>query len=117
MPFGTQKCIARLEDVVDLQRFKQCVHDGFALPEEGHVRQQVVALCELIEMLDTATLAPVEKIAQALGVRLHGLGVFDVVRPCRRATTKDVGDVLISDLPSGLAMGNPDSFSQPHQLG
>jgi hypothetical protein len=55
-----------------------CVGPKNCLPEEGHVRQQVVALCELIEMLDAATLAPVEKIAQALGARLHGLGVFDV---------------------------------------
>jgi hypothetical protein len=28
-------------------------------------------------MLDAATLAPVQKIAQALGVRLHRLGVFE----------------------------------------
>jgi hypothetical protein len=31
----------------------------------------------LIEMLDAATLAPVQKIAQPLGIRLDGLGVFE----------------------------------------
>jgi hypothetical protein len=53
--------IARLEDVVDVTGFKQNVPGGLALPEEGHVRQQVVALSELIEMLDAATLAPIQK--------------------------------------------------------
>ena len=60
---GTQKCIARLEDVVDVPGFKECVLGGLALPEEGHVRQQVVACGELIEMLDAATLTLVQKIA------------------------------------------------------
>jgi hypothetical protein len=50
---------------------------SLTLPEERYVRQQIVALCELIEMLDAATLAPVEKIAQPLGGRLDGLGVFE----------------------------------------
>jgi hypothetical protein len=44
----------------------------------GRIRkQQIVALCELIEMLDPAALAPVQKIAQPLGVRLHSFGVFE----------------------------------------
>jgi len=47
------------------------------LPKEGYVRQQVVALRELIEMLDPAALAPVQEISQPFGVRLHGLGVFE----------------------------------------
>jgi hypothetical protein len=63
---GTQKGIARLEDVVDVTGFKQGVLSGLPLPEEGHVRQQVVAPSEMIEMLDAASLAPVQKIAQPL---------------------------------------------------
>ena len=45
--------------------------------EKGYVRQRIVALCELIQMLDAATLTPVQKIAQPLGIRLHGLGIFE----------------------------------------
>ena len=76
---GTQECVAGLEDVVDVTgfKFKQCVPADLALPEEGYVRQKIVSVCELIQMLDAATLAPVQKIAQPLGVRLHGLGAFE----------------------------------------
>jgi hypothetical protein len=74
---GTQECVASLEDVVDITGFKQSVPGGLALSQEGYVTQQVVALCELIEVLDPAALAPVQKIAQPPGVRLHGLGVFE----------------------------------------
>ena len=57
--------------------FKHGVSGGLPLPEERYVRQRVIALCELIEMLDPAALAPVQKITQPLGVRLHGLGIFE----------------------------------------
>jgi len=74
---GTQECVACLKDLVNIARFKQNVPGGLALPKEGNVRQQVVALRELIEPLDAVTLAPVQKIAQPLGIRLHGLGIFE----------------------------------------
>ena len=50
---------------------------GLALPEEGDVGQHVVARSHLIEMLDAAMLALIQKVAQPLGVRLHGLGGFE----------------------------------------
>jgi hypothetical protein len=52
-------------DVVDIAGFKQSVLGGLAVPEEGHVRHEVVALCELVEMLDVATLARVRQCKKA----------------------------------------------------
>lgn len=56
---GTEERAAGLENVANVTGFKQSVPGGLALPEEGYVRQQVVAVCEWIEALDAATLAPV----------------------------------------------------------
>jgi hypothetical protein len=75
---GTQEGVAGLEDVVNVTGLKQSVPGGLALPKEGHVRQQVVALRELIEMLDAVTLAPVQEISQPF------LYVFTVLGSLRR---------------------------------
>jgi hypothetical protein len=49
---SARRNVARLEGVVDVTGFQQSVPGVLTLPEEGHVRQQVVALRELIKMLD-----------------------------------------------------------------
>jgi hypothetical protein len=45
-----------------LDRFRHfAINELAGLPEERYVRQQVVGLCELIEMIDAIALAPVQK--------------------------------------------------------
>jgi hypothetical protein len=58
-------------------RLKQGFLSCLALPEKRYVGQEVVARRELMEILDAAALAPIQKIAQALCIRFHGLGVFE----------------------------------------
>jgi hypothetical protein len=99
-----------LEDVVDVTRFKQRVLGGLALPEEGHVRQQIVAHSDLIEMLDAATFAPVDKIAQPLRVRLDSLVVFE-----QGFLGKERFDLIHDPLAIGIAVWL-DRYAAAHSL-
>jgi hypothetical protein len=74
-------------------------------------------LCELIEMLDAATLAPVKKIAQTLGVRLDGLGVSQHrFRSVHSRTTDSVYITLDIRLFSDRASTSGDLHQLRHQF-
>ena len=77
MALARRNVLHGLENVVDVTGVQTECPGGLAQPKEGHVRQQIVAHSELIKMLDAAPPAPVQKIAQPLGIRPHRLGVFE----------------------------------------